>query len=159
MIRRIIVCGLVATLAAVLVVVFAVTGNDVETAKDIDAIFNPAEKRLDTASFIPGVSRGEVVETALGQVGDMLGSVDTSTLETRATVGLYTGKDNQGQQVEEMRVWLVVVDNLPMVFPYGPIGNSVDRSGQRQQNQLVVFFNADTGEQIEGSISGRWVGE
>ena len=157
--RRIIACGLVATLAVILVVAFAFTGNGAETTEDIDAIFDPAEKRLDTASFIPGVSRDEVVATALRQVGDMLGSVDTSTLETRATVGLYTGKDNQGQPVEEMQVWLVVVDNLPMVFPSGPIGNSVDRGGQRQQNQLVVFFNADTGEEIEGSISGRWVGK
>ena len=150
---------LVTTLAVVLVVAFAFTGNDSETTEDIDAIINPAEKRLDSASFTPGVSREEVVETALGKVDDMLETVDTSTLETRATVGLYTGKDNRGQQVEEMKVWLVVVDNLPMVFPSGPPGNSVDRSGQRQQNQLVSFFDANTGEEVEGSISGRWVTE
>ena len=151
--------GLVATLAVVLMVAFACTGNASETTEDIDAIFNPAEKRFDAASFTPGVSREVVVETALGKVDDMLETVDTSTLETRATVGLYTGKDNRGQQLEEVKVWLVVVDNLPMVFPYGPAGSSVDRSGQRQQNQLVLFFDANTGEEVEGSISGRWVAQ
>ena len=63
--------------------------------------------------------------------------------------------------MEERRVWLVVVDNLPMTtFPSGPYTspeNRVDRSGQRQQNQLVIFFDAATGEEIEGSIAGRWV--
>ena len=157
--RWIVAGGLVAALAAILLVTFAFTGNQPETTEDIDAIFDPSEKRLDEASFIPGVSKDEVVETALRKADGMFETVDTSTLETRATVGLYTGKDNQGQQVEGMQVWLVVVDNLPMVFPSGPAGNTVDRSGQRQQNQLVLFFNADTGEEVEGSISGRWVGE
>ncbi len=132
--RWIVTGGLVAALAVVPVLAFAFIGNDSETTEDIDAIINPAEKRLDAASFTPGVSREEVVETALGKADDVLGGVDTSTLETRATVGLYTGKDNRGQQVEEVKVkvWLVVVDNLPMVFPSGPAGSSVDRSGQRQ---------------------------
>lgn len=34
-------------------------------------------------------------------------------------VGLYTGNDNRGQQVEQVKVWLAVVHNLPMVFPSG----------------------------------------
>ena len=158
--RWIVTGGLVAwALAAILLVTFAFTRTDPVTTEDIDAIMDPSEKRLDEASFILGVSKDEVVERALRKADEMFETVDTSTLETRATVGLYTGKDNQGQQVERMQVWLVVVDNLPMVFPSGPAGSSVDRSGQRQQNQLVVFFNADTGEEVEGSISGRWVGE
>ena len=108
--RWIVTGGLVAALAVVPVLAFAFIGNDSETTEDIDAIINPAEKRLDAASFTPGVSREEVVETALGKADDVLGGVDTSTLETRATVGLYTGKDNRGQQVKEVKVWLVVVD-------------------------------------------------
>ena len=157
--RWIVTGGLVAALGAILLVAFVFTGTDPVTTEDIDAIIDPSEKRLDEASFIPGVSKDEVVERALRKADEMFEAVDTSTLETRATVGLYTRKDNQGQQVERMQVWLVVVDNLPMVFPSGPAGSSVDRSGQRQQNQLVVFFNGDTGEEVKGTISGRWVGE
>ena len=41
---------------------------------------------------------------ALGKADDVLGGVDTSPLEAKSTVGLYTGKDNRGQQVEEVKV-------------------------------------------------------
>ena len=77
-------------------------------------------------------------------------------------MGLYTGPDNRGNQVEKRRVWLVVVDNLPITFPSGPYTspeNRVDRSSQRQQNQLVVFYDADTGEEVWGAVTGRWVEE
>ena len=74
-------------------------------------------------------------------------------------MGLYTGPDNGGNQVEERRVWLVVVDNLPMMVPSGPAGNPVDRSGQRQQNQVVAFYDADTGEEVWGAVTGRRVEE
>ena len=56
----------------------------------------------------------------------------------------------------------MVVDDLPIIFPSGPYTspeNRMDRSGQRQQNQLVIFFDADTGQEIEGSLGGRWVDE
>ncbi len=135
------------------------TSASLVNTEDIDAIYDPVNQRLDAASFVPGVPREEVVQRALEGAGRVLGTTDTSTLETRATVGLYTGTDNGGNQVEERRVWLVVVDDLPITFPSGPPRSSVDRSGQRQQNQLVVFFDADTGEEVEGSISGRWVEE
>ena len=148
---------LVAMLAVVLVVAFALTGSGTETTEDIDAIINPAEKRLDAASFTPRVSKEVVVEKALGKAADVLGGADTSTLETRATVGLYTGKDSRGDQVTQRKVWLVVVDDLLIVFPSGPAGSSVDLSGQRQQNQLVIFFDASTGEEVDSFVSGRWV--
>ena len=54
-------------------------------------------------------------------------------------------------------MWLIVVDDLPVTFPSGPAVGAVDRGGQRQQNQSVKFYDADTGEEVEGSISGRWV--
>lgn len=157
--RWIVTGGLVATLAVVPVLVFAFIGNDAETTEDIDAIFNPAEKRLDAASFTPGVSKEEVVATALGKAGDVLGGADTSTLETRATVGLYTGKDSRGDQVTQRKVWLVVVDDLPVTFPSGPYNNAVDLSDQRPHNQLVIFFDASTGEEVDSFVSGRWVSE
>ena len=159
MIRWIVTCGLVATLAVVLMVAFAFTGNNQETTEDIDAIYDRAEKTLETATFAPGIDRETVVTTALNKVGNMLEGIDTSTLETRATVGLYTGKNNRGDQVTQRKVWLVVVDDLPMVFPSGPFDNAVDRSSQRQQNQLVIFFDASSGAEVEGAISGRWVSE
>lgn len=52
---------------------------------------------------VQGGGRGN----GIGQSVRNVETVDTSTLETRATVGLYTGKDNRGQQVEEVKVWLV----------------------------------------------------
>ena len=157
--RWIVTGGLVATLVVVLVVAFAFTGSDKETTEDIDAIINPAEKRLDPASFAPEVSKEVVVENALGKAGDVLGGADTSTLETRATVGLYTGKDSRGDQVTQRKVWLVVVDDLPMTFPSGPYNSAVDRSDQRPHNQLVIFFDASTGEEVDSFVSGRWVSE
>ena len=63
--RWIVTGGLVAALAAILLVTFAFTGTDPVTTEDIDAIIDPSEKRLDEASFIPGVSKDEVVERAL----------------------------------------------------------------------------------------------
>ena len=47
----------------------------------------------------------------------MLGGKDASTLETRATVALYTWKDEEGNWVEGRKAWLVVVDDLPIMFP------------------------------------------
>ena len=67
----------------------------------------------------------------------MLGGADTSNLETRTTVGLYTGPDNRGNPIENREAWLVVVDNIPISFPSGPYTspeNRVHRTGQRQQN-------------------------
>ncbi len=87
---------------------------------------------------------------------EQIGGQDTSTLETRATVGLHTWKDEEGNWVEGRKAWLVV-DDLPIRFPAGPPENAAKRRHQRQQNQLVVFYDADTGEEIEGSLSGRWV--
>ena len=159
MIRWIVAFGLVATLAVVLMVAFAFTGNHQETTEDIDAIYDRPEKTLEAATFAPGVDRETVVTTSLNKVGNMLEGIDTSTLETRATVGLYAGKNNRGDQVTQLKVWQVVHDDLPMVFPSGPFDNAVDRSGQRQQNQLVIFFDASTGAEVEGTTSGRWVSE
>ncbi len=144
-------------LAAVLLTTFAFTGSEPVSTEDIDAIYDHYNQRLDAASFVPGVSREEVVQMALAYVGYILEDRDTSSLETRASVGLYTVPDNAGNQVERRRVWRVVVDDLPMTFPSGPAGGAVDRGGQRQQNQLAAFYDADTSEEVEGSISGRWV--
>ena len=158
--RWIIAAGLAALLAAVLLTTFAFPDPEPVSTEDIDAINHYMNRSLHAATFVPGVSREEVVQKALESAGRVLGGNDTSTLETRATVGLYTGIDNGEDQVKERRVWLVVVDDLPITFPSGPYTspeNRVDRSGQRQHNQLVIFFDADTGEEIEGSVSGRWV--
>ena len=75
-------------------------------------------------------------------------------------MGLYTGTDNGGNLVENRKAWLVVVDNLPITYPSGPYtspANRVDRTGQRQQNQMVVFYDAETGQEIWGAVGGRWV--
>ena len=144
-------------MAAVLLTAFAFTGAEPVSTEVIDSIYDHYNQRLDAASFVPGVSREEVVQMALEDAGSLLRTTDSSRLETRATVGLYTGPDYAGNQVKERRVWLVVVDDLPVTFPSGPAGGAIDRSGQRQQNQLVKFYDADTGEEVEGSISGRWV--
>ena len=67
--RWIVTGGLVAwALAAILLVTFAFTRTDPVTTEDIDAIMDPSEKRLDEASFIPGVSKDEVVERALAPI-------------------------------------------------------------------------------------------
>ena len=110
---------------------------------------------LHPATFVPGSPREEVVRKVLESAGRTLGGKDTSTLETRATVDLYTWKDEEGNWVEGRKAWLVVVDDLPIMFPSGSTG--IYRSGQRRQNQLVVFYDADTGQEIEGSLGGRWV--
>ena len=151
--------GNAALLAAVLMSMFACAGTEPVSTEDIAAIYDPLNQRLDAASFVPLVTKEEVARRELEGARALLGDADTSILETRATVGLYTGTDNGGNQVKERRAWLVVVDDLPLIFPSGPAGSSGSRSGQRQQNQLVIFFDADTGEEIEGSISGRWVDE
>ena len=108
---------------------------------------------MDPASFVPGVSKEVVIGKSIDGVGKALIGKETSNLEARATVGLYTGQDNRGNSVEERKVWLVVVDDLPMTVPSGQYTspeNRLDRSGQRQQNQLVVFYDADTGEENRG---------
>ena len=160
--RWIIAGGLAALLAAVLLTMFAFTSTEPVSTEAIDAIYDYYNQRMDAASFVPGVPREEVVQRALEDANNVLGGADTSNLETRATVGLYTGPDNRGNPVEERKAWLVVVDNLPITFPSGPYTspeNRLDHSGQRQQNQLVVFYDADTGEEISGAVTGRWVDE
>ena len=160
--RWIIAGGLAALLAAVLLTTFAFTGSEPVSTEDIDAIYDHYNQRLDAASFVPGVSKEVVMGKSIDRVGKVLIGKDTSNLETRATAGLYTGKDNSGASVEERKAWLVVVDDLPMTVPSGPYKspeNRVGRSGQRQQNQLVVFYDADTGEEIWGAVTGHWVEE
>ena len=152
--------GLAALLAAVLLATFVFTGPEPLSTQDIDAFDHDMNRRLHPATFVPSVPREEVVRKALESAGRVVGGKDASTLETRATVGLYTWKDEEGNWVEGRKAWLVVVDDLPVTFPSGPYTspeNRMDRSGQRQQNQLVIFFDADTGQEIEGSLGGRWV--
>ncbi len=158
--RWIITGGFATILAAALLFALACTGSRSVSTEDIDAILDPLNQGLDEATFVPAVSREEVIDKALEGFESLLGGRDRSVLEIRTTVGLYTGPDNRGNLVESRKVWLVVVDNLPMTFPSGPYvppEDRVDRTGQRQQNQLVIFFDADTGEEIEGFIAGRWV--
>ena len=160
--RRFIAGGLAALLTAALITAFACTGSEPVSTGDIDAILDPLNQRMDEATFVPAVSREEVIGKALEGSESLLGGKDRSVLEIRTTVGLYTGADNRGNPVENRKVWLVVVDNLPITFPSGPYvppEDRVDRTGQRQQNQLVMFFDADTGEEIWGAIAGRWVEE
>ncbi len=158
--RWIITAGLAALLAAVLLIIFAFPDPEPVSTQDIDAIDHYMNGSLRPATFVPGVPREEVLQKAIESAGRVIGGQDTSTLVSKATVGLYTLKDEEGNWVEGRKAWLVVVDGLPVTFPSGPYTspeNRVDRSGQRQQNQLVIFFDPDTGEEIEGSISGRWV--
>ncbi len=160
--RWIITGGFAAILAAALLFALACTGSRSVSTEDIGAILDPLNHQLGTASFVPAVSREEVIDKALEGSESLLGGRDRSVLEIRTTVGLYTGADNRGNPVVNRKVWLVVVDNIPITFPSGPYvppEDRVDRTGQRQQNQIVVFFDADTGEKIEGFISGRWVDE
>ena len=160
--RWIVAGGLAALLAAVLLAAFAFTGSEPVSTEDIDAIYSRGNHKLDSATFVPGIPREEVIDKAFEGSANLLEGIDTSNLETRATVGLYTGPDNRGNQVEKRRVWLVVVDNLPITFPSGPYTspkNRVERSSQRQQNQLVVFYDADTGEEVWGAVTGRRVEE
>ena len=157
--RWIVVSGLAALLAAVLLTTFAFTGTEPVSTEDIDAIYDHYNQRLDAASFVPGIPREEVIDRAVEGSDNLLEGIDTSNLETRTTVGLYTGPDNRDNPVENRKAWLVVVDNIPISFPSGPYTspeNRVDRTGQRRQNQLVVFFDAETGEEIWGAITGRW---
>ena len=107
--RWIVMSGLAALLAAALLTTFAFTGSEPVSTKDIDAIYDNYNQRLDAPSFVPDVSREEVVQMALEDAGSLLRATDTAGLETRATVGLYTGTDNAGNPVEQRKVWLVVV--------------------------------------------------
>ena len=89
--RWIVMGGLVLALTAVLLVAFACIGAELVTTEDIDVILDPANQRLDNASFIPGVSRDTVVAKARDSAGDVIENKDISDLEIRSTVGLYTG--------------------------------------------------------------------
>ena len=149
--------GFTALQAAVLLATFACNSPEPLSTQDIKIFDRNMNEKLHLATFVPGVPREEVVRKALESAGRVLGGKDASALETRATVGLYTWKDEEGNWVEGRKAWLVVVDDLPVTFPSSPAG--IDRSGQRQQNQLVIFFDADTGQEIEGSLGGRWVDE
>ena len=154
--------GLAALVAAALLTMFAFTGTEPVSTEDIDAIYDHNNQRMDAASFVPGVSKGVVIGKSIDGVGKAQMGKDTSNLEARATVGLYTGQDNSGNNVEGRKVWLVVVDGLPMTVPSVPYTspeNRLGRGGQRQQNQLVVFYDADAGEEIWGAVTGRWVDE
>ena len=83
--------------------------------RDIDAIHHYMNGSLHPATFVPGAPREEVVRKALESAGRTLGGKDTSTLETKATVDMYTWKDEEGNWVEGRKAWLVVVDGLPIV--------------------------------------------
>ena len=152
--------GLAALLAAVLLAVFACSGPEPLSTQDIDAIYDHYNQRLDPATFVPAAPREGVIDKAFEGSANLLGDIDKSNLETRTTVGLYTGPGNRGNPVENRKVWLVVIDNIPISYPSGPYTspwNRVDRTGQRQKNQLVVFFDAETGQEIWGAVTGRWV--
>ena len=150
--------GIAALLVTVLLTTCTFGRTGPVSTEDIDAIYDQDNQTLDAASFVPDVSNDVVIGKSIDDAGKVLIGKDTSKLKTRATVGLYTGLDNRGNPVEGRRVWLVVVDNLPLTFPSGPYKspeNRVGGSNQRQQNQLVVFYDAETGEEIWGAVTGR----
>ena len=134
--------GLAALLAAVLLTTFALTGPEPLSTQDIDAFDHHMNERLHPATFVPGVPREVVVQQALESAGRALGGKDASNLETRATLGLYTWKDEEGNWVEGRKAWLVVVDDLPVTFPSGPYTspeNRIDRS-QPEATEPVGHF-------------------
>ena len=98
--RWIVAGGLAALLAAVLLAAFAFafafTGSEPVSTEDIDAIYSRGNHKLDSATFVPGIPREEVIDKAFEGSANLLEGIDTSNLETRATVGLYTGPDNRG---------------------------------------------------------------
>ena len=102
--RWIIAGGLAALLTAALLTAFAFTGPEPVGTEDIDAIYDPFNQRLDEATFVPAVSREEVIDKALEGSESQLGSRDRSVLEIRTTVGLYTGADNRGNPVVNRKV-------------------------------------------------------
>ena len=79
--------GLAALLVALLLAVFAFAGPEPLSTQDIDAFDHDMNEKLHPATFVPGVPREEVVRKALESAGRVLIGKDTSTLETRATVG------------------------------------------------------------------------
>ena len=93
--RWIVVSGLAALLAAILLTAFAFTGSEPVSTEDIDAIYDHTNRRLDAASFVPGIPREEVVQGALEDAGNVLGGADTSNLETRTTVACTPGRTTE----------------------------------------------------------------
>ena len=89
--RWIVAGGLTALLAAILLTTFAFTGSETVSTEDIDAIYDHYNQRLDAASFVPGIPREEVIDKTFEGSDNLLEGIDTSNLETRTTVGLYTG--------------------------------------------------------------------
>ena len=67
--RWIVLGGLVAVLVAVLLVTLAFTGAEPETTEDIDAILDPMNHLLDTATFVPGVSKDVVIGKSMDSAG------------------------------------------------------------------------------------------
>ena len=119
--------GGIAALLVTVLLTFTFSGTDLVSTEDVDAIYDHDNQTLDAASFAPDVSKEVVIGKSIHDVGKVLIGNDTSKLTTRATVGLYTGPDNRGNLVEGRRVWLVVVDNLPLTFPSGPYKSPENR--------------------------------
>ncbi len=149
--------GLAGLLAAVLLTTFAFTGAERVNTEDIDAIYGHYNRRLDTG--IPSVSGEEVIDKAFEGSENLPEDIDTSNLETRATVGLCTGLDSRGNFVENHKAWLVVVDNIPTSFPSGPYTIPESRVDQHRPetadpNSRVLRGGNQRGN--PGAISGRW---
>ena len=128
--RWIIAGGLSALLTTGLLATFACTGPEPVSTQDINAIDEYMNGSLHPAGFVLGVPREEVVLKALESAGRALAGKDTSALETRATVGLYTWNDEKGNWVAGRKARLVVADDLPKTFPSGFAGTTVAARGK-----------------------------
>ncbi|MBI2171784.1 MAG: hypothetical protein HYU30_07165 [Chloroflexi bacterium] len=129
-----------------------------ETTKEIGAIFDPANSQIAPASFVPAVSRAQVIARVREKLPSFFETVDPNAFQVQATVALYSGKhERTGESLAGREVWVVVVDNLPIGGASGgPQGADRLMRGERPVNQLVVVYDAQTGEQIDGAIMGRW---
>ncbi|MBI2872983.1 MAG: hypothetical protein HYY00_07345 [Chloroflexi bacterium] len=132
-------------------------GPQNETTKEIGAIFDPANSQIASASFVPAVSRAQVVARTRQKLPLHFESIDPNTFQIQATVARYSGRhERTGELVAGREVWVAVVDDLPICVVSGPQAADRLARGQRPACQLTVVYDAQTGEQIDGAVNGRW---
>ncbi|MEX0762773.1 MAG: hypothetical protein WD333_10110 [Dehalococcoidia bacterium] len=145
--------GIGAVLTAISVVVASQgSANSVEKATDVGILFASKDRAVTYADFAPELSREEALGIARKELESSFSSSAIADVVTRASVALYTGRDETADDhVSDREAWAVVFDDVEAAASGGGPGKGL-RPGDAQFNVIV---DAHSGDVLFSVLSGR----
>lgn len=125
-------------------------------AIDLTDCFPAGVAEAKPASFEPVIDRDTAISIARDMLRDGFGLSSPETLETTATLAVFSGQAHDGRgTVSDVHVWVVIVKDIPITLSGGPRGDGESSAHYRPgKPQFNVALDASTGAVVHSVMSG-----